>query len=227
MRSYTGNQPFGPLSLVVRAPVLIPRSETEAWALYAAGLLAERMLRGTSLRILDLCTGSGCIALLLAHHLRGYADWHIDAVDCDAASLSVARENVARCGWEGDGRVRAVQGDVLDEVCAAEMCRKPYDVVVGNPPYIASDVFDRLDLSVRAYESRTALVGHAGDDGLGYYRRVAALVRRGLVRRGAGPRVVLEVGAGQARDVSALLAPLGDIATWNDDLGHERVVALM
>ncbi|PKI83454.1 hypothetical protein MVES1_002686 [Malassezia vespertilionis] len=210
-----GTQPFGPLELCVRAPVLIPRPETEDWTL----ALAERLRSAGPLRILDLCTGSGCIAILLAHTLR---TTDLLAVDLDPACVALAAENARRC----QVRIATRRVDLFDD--AAMLSLGAFDLVVCNPPYIPSCDYTSLHQSVRAFESRSALVGsHAENDGLLYYRRLVELLPRGLLRPSASPfQLVVEVGAGQADAVQKLFAPIGGCAQWQDPWGHQRVVAL-
>ena len=229
-----GSQPFGELDLVVRAPVLIPRPETEEWALAAARMVAEDAARGP-VHVLDLCTGSGCIALLIAHRLRqARVPWRVTAVDSEPAAVALAAENAARIGARvgvrdgyvagalAGGEVRILQADVYS---AADMARvaalagaRP--TLVCNPPYIAAGDYAALDDSVRLFEARAALVGDAArpnEDGLAFYRRLAELVEGPLRVR----RVIVEVGAGQAARVAALFR--GRI--WRDAWGVERVVS--
>ncbi|WFD32202.1 hypothetical protein MSPP1_003245 [Malassezia sp. CBS 17886] len=239
-----GHQPFGPLHLQVRAPVLVPRPETEAWSM-RLGAMVDAAVRAREeeprtkvadapFRVLDLCTGTGCIALVLAHHLReafagpARPPWRVTAVDSDADAIALASENMRDHGWEHTGHVRVVRADMFAD--ADEELFLGYDLVVVNPPYVRAAEWDTLDRSVRAYESRGALVGSAAcphDDGLVYYRRLRSLMDRGMcrarVRRGL-PAVVVEVGARQARDVGNILRGGGRTEIWADDQEHERVV---
>lgn len=170
-------------------------------------------------RILDLCTGSGCIALLLAHELRACTGVSITAIDCDAQALELARGNAQRLDM---AHVQFVHADLLHDT--TDVLGTNYDLVVCNPPYVRQDEWHSLAVSVRGYESHGALVGHAAGDGLAYYRRVAELVRDGLVNAAApAPQLVLEVGAGQAANVRALLGT-HRCTTWHDYRGIERVV---
>ncbi|WFD38689.1 uncharacterized protein MJAP1_001651 [Malassezia japonica] len=173
--------------------------ETEEWAMRLAERVAPQLAQnGARFRVLDLCTGSGCIALLLAHTWAGaQRPLRITAVDCDACAVTLAKENAACNRLDVD----VVQADMLDDAACSAL--GTFDVVVCNPPYIRGDEWLMLPSSVRDYEARGALVGHAADDGLAYYRRLADLARAGLVQRPGGV-LAMEVGAGQADDVSAL-----------------------
>ncbi|WFD26351.1 hypothetical protein MNAN1_001332 [Malassezia nana] len=179
-----GTQPFGSLDVQVRAPVLIPRPETESWALRLAEQLSVSLRRfPRPLRIVDLCAGTGCVGLLLAQHLHSHRDVRVTLVDNDpqALALCVANRTRANC----DPLRVAVQGlDLWDATAATQL--GTYDLLVCNPPYIAAEEHATLDVSVRAYESRAALVGTTPNtDGLDYYRRLAELLPQG---RAQGPR---------------------------------------
>lgn len=102
---------------------------------------------------------------------------------------------------------------------------RDYDLVVCNPPYISEEDFLQLPNSVRSYETRGALVGHAEGDGLAYYRRLALLVDQGLLRPSeCRPQLVMEVGSGSSAEVLRLFSIQGEV--WHDFAGHDRVVAL-
>ena len=205
----------------MRPPVLIPRPETEEWTLRVADQLRHALSEpGPCLRILDLCTGSGCIALLLAHELQGSRrPWHITALDCDDQAIALAQENATLHSLPVD----VVRGDLLDP--QDPYLNRSYDVVVCNPPYIVEDDYKALPHSVRFYEAHGALVGHAEGDGLAYYRRLAEWVERGLLHASRGsPQLVMEIGAGQSADVLRLFDAPGEV--WHDFAGHDRVVTV-
>lgn len=228
-----GTQPFGPLELVMRPPVLIPRPETESCFMRVVDMLVAHPQR--NLRVLDVGTGSGCIALLLAHALHG-AGKHakVVGVDVDAQARALARENVARvkaaaCGSPVD--VDIIEADIFDDAVVARLAATygPFDIVVSNPPYIDAQEWHSLDESVRLWESRRALVGDGDGDGLQYYRRLrdtlpALLGTRSATQGSALPRAVVEIGASQARAVQRILGPRTDV--WRDDSGHERAVVV-
>ncbi|WFD18675.1 hypothetical protein MCAP1_000882 [Malassezia caprae] len=206
-----GTQPFGPIDVQVRAPVLIPRPETESWALRVAAQLEASMRRvPRPMHIVDLCAGTGCIGLVLAHALRHVRDVRVTLADNDpeALALCVANRGRVPCGAT---RVAVRALDLWDAAAAAQL--GPYDLLVCNPPYIAADEHATLDVSVRAYESRRALVGDTPNtDGLDYYRRLAELLPQGYMRATrdrALPSAVLEVGAGQAPAVESLVREAG------------------
>lgn len=196
-----GEQEFYGLALTVTPDVLIPRPETEH--LVEAAL--ARVERQRPARICDVGTGSGAIAIALAHH-RPQAQ--VTAVDKSAAALRVARENAERHGVAD--RVRFVQSDLLRSVPGE------FDVVVSNPPYVATG--ERLEPQVRLYEPQEAL--YAGPTGLEVYRRLIPEAKHAVV---AGGWLLLEMGHGQRDAVSALLTGW-DAVTFVDDLqGIPRV----
>jgi release factor glutamine methyltransferase len=206
----TGFKEFFSLAFEVTPAVLIPRPETE--------VLVERtiaLIRSTDprlRRVLDLGTGSGCIAVSLARHLPGA---QVFASDISAAALDVARRNAERHGLLD--RIEFREGDLL--ACWQDV--EPFDVIVSNPPYIGTREADELPASVREYEPHAAL--YAGEDGLAVLRRIAAEAPSRLV---AGGHLLTEVGYRQSAAVRALLDEAGwrDIVTYRDDLRHERVV---
>ncbi|MGY6411397.1 MAG: peptide chain release factor N(5)-glutamine methyltransferase [Alkalilacustris sp.] len=205
MAQILGRRAFWAHEFEVTPDVLDPRPETEV--LVAAAL--ERPFR----RVLDLGTGSGCILLSL---LAECPDATGLGVDLSAAALAVARRNAARLGLAD--RVAWSEGNWLDGVTGT------YDLVVSNPPYIASAELPDLAPEVRLWEPPMALCP-SGDpgDGLAAYRRIAAAVGRVLA---PGGRVVLEVGAGQAAAVAQMLraAGLGAPDLRHDLDGRARVV---
>ena len=193
-----GRRAFRTIELEVTPDVLIPRPETET--LVEAGLeaLAALPLRGPGPEgeplALDVGTGSGCVALALAAE-----DPFVRVVACDVdpAALAVARRNAARLGLQR--RVAFVVSDLF-----ADVGERPFDLVVSNPPYVPAAEYAALEPNVRDYEPRLALFG--GEDGLDVYRRLvpgAALLLR------PGGTLALEVGAGQAEAVSAIVASAG------------------
>lgn len=182
-----GAQDFFGLRFRVDSRVLIPRPETE--------LLCEKALEYLRARprakVLDLCTGSGALAVTLALRCPKAEVW---ACDVSPDALEVARENARRLG----ARVRFAKGDLF-----APLSGECFDWIVSNPPYIARAELDGLQREVRR-EPVLALDG--GADGLDFYRRIAREAPRHL-RAGGG--ILLEVGAGQARAVASMLGDAG------------------
>ena len=172
-----GSQPFGPLDIKCRPGVLVPRSETEAHVYHLTRLLKSESSLGRGLvddskelRIIDFCTGSGCIALLLFHLLhRHVAKLDVKGVDISPKALHLARENIVRNVQNGyiyassdDKSLDILGGDLFRNEDMAALAQSPCDVIVSNPPYVSRSAWDgghgKLGYSVRKYEPRLALV---------------------------------------------------------------------
>ena len=154
-----GEWTFYGMTLFIDENVLIPRDDTCAVTQLAIkrGLYLEQ-----NPRILDLCTGSGCIGLAVANRVK---DAHVTLADISEAALTVAKKNVAR--HELTARVACVQADALSP--APEFLGQ-FDLIVSNPPYITTQEMTELDKSVKDYEPHLAL--HGGLDGLDFYRSI-------------------------------------------------------
>lgn len=204
-----GFREFYGRSFKVDARVLIPRPETEVLVDVALRRIRPRSL---SARVLDLCTGSGCVAITLARELPTAS---VVGTDISAGALAVARENAYRLGAY---RASFREGDL----CAAAVPGAVFDLVTANPPYIASREVGTLMADVKDFEPRLALDG--GDDGLDFYRRIARDVP---TRMAPGATLVLEVGYDEAADVEALLCSRGfsDIQVDKDMQGVARIVS--
>jgi release factor glutamine methyltransferase len=190
--------------------VLIPRPDTEILVEVALERTQHRFLFG---RALDLCTGSGCVALSFALVRR---TWQMTATDISPEALSVARRNAFSTGalWG----LRLLPGDLFEAIGPQEK----FELITANPPYIPPSEIEELDISVRDFEPRGALFG--GESGLDFYPRIAQGARRHLVPGGV---LALEVGAGQASRVEAILEDHGfsALSRRKDYGGHERVVS--
>lgn len=245
LQQLLGVQEFMGLEFFVNEHVLIPRQDTET---LVELVLEERKQR--DLDVLDVCTGSGCIAVSLAR-LGGYRS--VTALDVSAEALKVAEKNAAALLGEYDGDFRLVQSDmfagletketeaqpgqepgkaeVLPEQAAGKAAASrdltrpsltpQFDILVSNPPYIPSQVIEGLEPEVRDHEPRLALDG--SPDGLKFYRILASEGKRFLRPGGA---VYFEIGWDQAQAVSALLEREGftQIRTVKDMAGMDRVV---
>jgi len=197
-----GHREFWTLRLAVSPAVLIPRPETE--------LLVERALAlrdAGPARAADLGTGSGAVALALAHERPA---WEVTATDASTDALAVARANAAALRLD---RVEFLEGDWFGPLAG-----RTFDVVVSNPPYIAAD--DPALTGALRFEPRAALAG--GADGLDSVRRIVEDAPRHLA---AGGWLLLEHGATQAADVAALLVARGfaHVRSHTDLAGHERM----
>ena len=200
----TGETEFCGLKLAVDRRVLIPRPETE--------LLVEVVAARQPATVVDVGTGSGCIALALAQRLPAAA---ITATDISPDALTVARANAAR--YDFKNFTRFLQGDLLSTLPDSFTA----DAVVSNPPYIASRELAGLPREVKDFEPAQALF--AGVDGLEVIRRLVIDARRFLSPTGF---VALEIGAGQRAAVAELFGSAGyTVAQVEKDLqGHERVI---
>ena len=194
---------------IVNESVLIPRPETE---ILVEAVIARLRARRES-RILDIGTGSGCIALSLLRDLSGAT---AVAVDLSEAALAVAGANAERLGLAS--RVEFRQSRWLDSIGADEA----FDAVVSNPPYVAPADEASLPRAVREFEPALALYAEP-DDEISSYRAIAARVPSRLIPQGL---IALEVGFGQAERVASLLDRSGftGIETLNDLAGIARVV---
>lgn len=204
-----GTRGFWTLDLNIAPGVFDPRADTETLVELALGQLRER--RDRDLAILDLGAGSGAIACALLSEFRNARAL---AVDLSAHACAIAKANFARCGLTE--RANVLRGRWADAINAA------FDLVVSNPPYIPSKEISNLAPEVTLHDPELALDG--GADGLACYRQIAGDLGRLLKPHGLA---LLEVGAGQARDVSALLVAQSlEIAEIGCDIaGHERIVA--
>jgi len=197
-----GETEFYGLTFRVTPDVLIPRPETE----HLVEAVIERVPRDGPLRICDVGTGSGAIAVALAHELPRA---QVTALDLSPGALAVAKENAER--HRVAGRVRFGESDLLNGVLGAK-----FDVVVSNPPYVRDD--EVLEAQVREYEPHTALF--AGPTGLGVYERLIPEARQALV---SGGWLILEIGHGQRDALAGMLAGW-DAVEFRDDLqGIPRV----
>ncbi|MBW7949791.1 MAG: peptide chain release factor N(5)-glutamine methyltransferase [Pseudorhodoplanes sp.] len=206
----TGEKEFWGLPLRVSARTLVPRPETETVVEAALEVLAGR--HDAALRIADLGTGTGALLLALLHELPHA---HGIATDLSCKALMTARSNAERLGLAERARF----------VCCnfGESLAGGFDLVVSNPPYIATARIEVLEPDVRDYDPRLALDG--GRDGYDAYRAIAADARRLLASDGA---LVVELGTGQEATVRALMATRGltTVASRCDLLGHARALIL-
>lgn len=209
-----GSQPFWTLDLTVTRDVLTPRADTETVVEAALEALEARFSaswKQAPIRLLDIATGSGAIALALLSELPEAAGV---GTDISAAALDVARENARRHALSN--RLDLVETSWADAITG------PFDLVVCNPPYIASAVIDTLQPEVREYEPRLALDGGAA--GLDPYRHLFSEARRLLTPGGTG---VFEIGYDQGEAAVELARAAGAVrAVLRRDLGgnHRAVV---
>ena len=206
----TGVQNFYGFDFYVNENVLIPRLDTE--------ILVEWILddfndmhnfENKKFEVLDMCTGSGCIAISL---LKKKADWVVEAADISEAALDVAALNAKRLAVD----LKLIKSDLFSEI------NKKYDIIVSNPPYIESDVIETLDDEVKKYEPLIALDG--GNDGLDFYREISRNAATYLKKGGA---IYFEIGYNQGPSVKEILVDnnFKDVRIKKDLAGHDRCVS--
>ncbi|WP_435017081.1 peptide chain release factor N(5)-glutamine methyltransferase [Tundrisphaera sp. TA3] len=204
-----GKKEFYSLSLAVSPAVLIPRPDSEF-------VVVEYLNRFKGIegpRSVDVGTGSGCLALACAHQHKSA---RFIAIDLSPDALAIASTNAANHQL-GD-RVEFRQGDLLGPVAEDG----PFDAIVSNPPYIATDVIPTLEAGVRDYEPHLALDG--GPDGL---RVVARLIEQAVPLLKPGGHLILEIGSDQEAPVRSLIANQSELelsATIRDHANHPRVI---
>lgn len=202
LQHLTGEQEFMGLCFQVNEHVLIPRQDTE--------ILVEEAMKELhdGMRILDLCTGSGCILLSLLHYSN---DCRGLGTDLSEEALQVARKNAANLQIQAEFQ----QSDLFEHVTGR------FDMLVSNPPYIESGVIPTLMEEVREHDPLLALDG--GADGLDFYRKIIAQAPEYLVR---GGKLFLEIGSEQAEEVTKLLdeAAYTEINVHRDYAGLPRVI---
>jgi release factor glutamine methyltransferase len=208
----TGEVPFRHVVLKVRSGVFIPRPETEVLVDAVLAALPPAEAEETAAPVVvDLCTGSGAVAISIAHERP---DARVYATDAVASTVEVACENAERCGVAG--RVTVLEGDLFAPL-PAEL-RGTVDVVAANPPYIPTADLAQLPSEVAAHEPRVALDG--GDDGLDVIRRIVDEARGWLVPGGA---LVIECDTSRAKDAARLMSAWYEGSRVLTDLtGRER-----
>jgi len=205
----TGHQEFWGLDLIVSPAVLIPRPETEHVVETVLELVGEHRRR--PMKIADVGTGSGCIALALASELPGA---EILALDISPQTLEIARANAARLNFAG--RVTFQQSDLLSS--APQDAH--YDFVVCNPPYVSEDEPEKVQRQVREFEPGVAVF--AGKSGLEVYQRLIPQAKKVLK---PGGWLVMEIGYSIEDAVRNLLAGWRQVRVTNDLQGIPRVLA--
>lgn len=205
-----GEAEFWGLKLKVTPAVLIPRPETELLVEQSLSILAS-----ASPRILEIGTGSGCIAIALAKELPGAK---IIATDLSKEALEVARENATRN--DVVNRIEFILADVAPWR-RFETEGLQFDLIVSNPPYIRTEEFPSLQPEVRDFEPRQALDG--GSDGLSMIGRILEEAPPFLKTTG---KLIFEIGESEAGPVAALVPPLEITKVLKDLAGHDRVVEL-
>lgn len=210
-----GTAPFMGFDFLVNGNVLIPRMDTEilvSEALKLAKLMFAERPHGVEFAVLDMCTGSGCIAESVYLLLRkDGCEAAVTASDISEKALEAAKENSKRLG----ARVNFIQGNLFENVTGS------FSMILSNPPYIRTDVIADLEPEVRVHEPVLALDGKA--DGLYFYRRITDEAFGHLVSGGV---ILFEIGYDQAMEVCDMLKAKGyrDIGVIKDFAGLDRVV---
>lgn len=204
----TGRREFWKDSFRVTPAVLIPRPETEHLVEAASKFFP------TATRLLDIGTGSGCLAISLLHELPRLTE--VVACDISPEALAVAEEN-GRTIFPGDGRLRFVRSDMFENVA------EQFDLIVSNPPYVSEAEYAALESNVRDNEPRLALV--AGPEGLDCYRRIIAGAGAHLAPGGG---LILEVSDATAEKTASLAGEAGltVLALLPDLAGQQRVLVI-
>ncbi len=208
-----GEAPFYGRTFRVDSRVLIPRFDTEILIEEALRKIDERLAQGTEkLRVLDLCTGSGCIAVTLLEERPCIT---ADASDLSPDALDLARSNEAFVTGH-EGRVRWIHSDLFEKIT------ERYDLIVTNPPYVSEPVIATLDPEVREHEPQLALSG--GRDGLDVIRRIAGEAGAHLREQGV---LLMEIGDEQGPDVLRIFEEKGykDLKILKDLAGRDRVLS--
>jgi release factor glutamine methyltransferase len=205
----TGHQEFWGLDLLVSPAVLIPRPETEH-VVETVLELVKQMEPAQPLRLLDVGTGSGCIALALASELPRA---EIHACDISEEALEMCRVNAARLGLER--RISFRKSNLLSAYTG-----ETFDLVVSNPPYVGESESDKVQKQVREFEPKVAVF--SGQEGMDIYRRLAPQAREALK---PGGWFVCEIGFSAEAKVKELLGGWADIQVTADLQGIPRVIA--
>lgn len=211
----TGRAPFFNLEFHVTRDVLIPRPDTET--------LVENVLQYFRLqpgmeapRVLDLCTGSGCVAASIAYHCKSAT---VTATELSPAAVAIARGNFQKLNL--DQRITLLEGDLFEPLTGLADSH-PFDVIASNPPYIRRDLIPQLDKSVKDFEPRMALDG--GPDGLDFHRRILAESPNRLKH---GGRIFLEIAFDQgpeALELAEKIPGLSEARLLKDAGGRDRVL---
>lgn len=205
----TSRKEFWSFVLEVNKSVLIPRPDTEV--LVEETLAICRKMNFQEIKILDIGTGSGAVAIALAAELKGAL---VTATDISAAALVLAEKNARNLRLSE--QIKFVQGDIFAPVDDF------FDIIVSNPPYIAAEEYDRLPAGVKDYEPCEALL--AGAEGLDFYRRILDEAHLHLKSNGW---LLLEIGATQREKILSIAQASGryeNVSISNDYAGLPRVI---
>jgi release factor glutamine methyltransferase len=203
-----GYEEFLGLQLILGEGVLIPRPETEFMAEQA---IKQLTVNSSQLKVLDLCTGSGCIALAIA---KEFPQLQVYGSDISKVAIDYARRNA----WINNIKnVTFLRGDLFEPFKPARL----FDLIVSNPPYIRTDDIKNLQPEIRQWEPLNAIDG--GSDGLNFYRKIIPEARWFLKDNGA---LILEIGDGYIKDITEMIKYAGYIQTevMRDYAQIERII---
>ncbi|GAN03501.1 methylase of polypeptide chain release factors [Mucor ambiguus] len=217
--SILGTQPFCELDIVTRPPTLIPRWETEEWTYRVIDMLKNQLSTVQKpLRILDVCTGSGCISLALAKHLPKDSV-HITGLDISTRAISLSQHNLDLHQSQLQNPVEFHVQDVFQYIPQDEI-----HLIVSNPPYITNEEYKTLDPDVKDWEDARALV--APDQGTRVHQGVIQVAKY-CTPLTKGPHLLMEMGGThQIKLLSGLMLQQGfkTIDVWKDLAGKDRVI---
>lgn len=212
-----GTVPFCDLEIIVQPPILIPRPETEEWVTWLIDQLM--VIKNHQLKILDLCTGSGCIALALA---KAFPQAIVVGIDINPQAIALAQKNKEHNALSNVTFMLSDLDQALDQ-------SESFDVIVSNPPYLTPPEYDQLAPEVKEWEDQYALV--APDDGLSFYYRIAQLAplrlnKSTMMLQNHLPRLVMELGT-HSEPVKSKLEQcgFGDVRLHHDMQGVIRWIA--
>ncbi len=218
-----GSQEFMGLPFDVDESVMIPRQDTESLVEFALEK-AKEMGRRHSLSLLDMCCGSGAIAVSMAHFLPKAK---VTACDISPAALEIAKRNAEKNGV--GNRVQFLESNLFlitkkkRSGTVIVPMKESFDMILSNPPYIPTSVIGTLQVEIRDHEPMIALDG--GEDGLDFYRQIAKQAAERLKKKGM---LIMEIGSEQAADVMWLLSETGnyeEIEVHQDLAGLDRIVS--
>lgn len=206
-----GNQIFYGYEIEISKEVLTPRPETEQLV-----DLALSELKGKKRpKVMDLCTGSGCIAIAVAAENR---QARVVGVDVSKEALYLAKKNAERHGLED---IQWIESNLFEMLDSEKNGLEKFDMIISNPPYIPSEEIENLEIEVRHYDPVLALDG--GEDGLDFYRKISEKGQQYLVENG---KLLLEIGHGQSKAICRILQRDGwkDCKEFEDYAGRERII---
>ncbi|KAI7900354.1 S-adenosyl-L-methionine-dependent methyltransferase [Cokeromyces recurvatus] len=216
-----GSQPFCELDIVTRPPILIPRFETEEWIMKVSNLISDQLSKGQRLsqplEILDVGTGTGCIALALARHLpRDSA--HVTGIDISSEAIALANQNYHNCKQSLNNTVSFKEIDVF------KLNQQP-NMIVSNPPYITTNEYKDLEPDVKDWEDPRALV--AAEEGTFVHKRIIELAKECRPVFKDIPYLFMEIGGRhQVEILKTQMSKNGfqNIEVWKDFADKDRVI---